>query len=348
MATATEPIAAFCPPTDEPFLTLAENQFAVEAIERLAEIDLDCGGRLTLIYGPAGVGKSHLVRQFLWHESQKFEPPRIACLTASQLVAEIDEAKSAALLAPLRERYLDLDLFICEDLASVERKFETQRVLVSILDETLAAGGRVLVTCSKAPGELDAVSPRLINRLHGGVCVSLGLPGVSSRVQLLSHFARLRHLTIPGDVLQLLAEGLAVSTRELKAAVVRLEMLARAEGATIINRAFAERFLEELVSPEAPNLVEITKAVAKEFGVTVAALRTGGRTAATSLPRQVAMSLSRELTAQPLERIAAFFGRSNHGTVIHARKKLAVRLEDDASLRRHVSQIRRRLGLIAR
>jgi chromosomal replication initiator protein len=103
-----------------------------------------------------------------------------------------------------------------------------------------------------------------------------------------------------------------------------------------------------MVSPEAPNLTQITKAVAKEFGVTVAALRTGGRTAATSLPRQIAMSLSRELTAQPLERIAAFFGRSNHGTVIHARKKLAVRLEDDAALRRHVLQIRRRLGLATR
>lgn len=347
MATATEPIAALCPPTDEPFLTLAENQFAVEAIERLAEADPVASGRLTLIYGPSGVGKSHLVRQFLWHENQKFEPPRLACLTASQLVAEIDEAKSAALMAPLRDRYLDLDLFVCEDIASVERKFETQRVLTAIIDEILATGGRVLLTCSKAPGELDAISPRLVNRLHGGVCVGLALPAVSSRVQLLSHFARMRHLTIPADVLQLLAERLAVSTRELKSSVVRLEMLARAEGASIVNRNLAERFLDEMISPEAPNLTEITKAVAKEFGVTVAALRTGGRTAATSLPRQVAMSLARELTAQPLERIAAFFGRSNHGTVIHARKKLAVRLEEDAALRRHMSQIRRRLGLVA-
>jgi len=348
MATATEPIAAFCPPTDEPFLTLAENQFAVEAVERLAEADCDASGRLTLIYGHSGVGKSHLVRQFLWHENQKFEPPRFACLTASQLVAEIDEARSVALMAPLRERYLDLELLVCEDIASVERKFETQRVLTGVIDEILAAGGRVLLTCSKAPGELDAVSPRLVNRLHGGVCVGLAFPGVPSRVQLLSHFARLRHLTIPSDVLQLLAERLAVSTRELKAAIVRIEMLARAEGASLINRTLAERFLDEMVSPEAPNLTEITKAVAKEFGVTVAALRTGGRTAATSLPRQIAMSLSRELTAQPLERIAAFFGRSNHGTVIHARKKLALRLEEDAALRRHVSQIRKRLGLVTR
>jgi chromosomal replication initiator protein len=348
MATVAEPIATACSPTDEPFLTLAENQFAVEAVERLGEASDDASWRLVVLYGSAGIGKSHLVRQFVWHESQKLEPPRFACLTASQLVAEIDEAKSAGVMTPLRERYAALDLFVCEDIAAVERKPETQRLLIAIIDETLSAGGRVLLTCSKSPGELDVVSPRLVNRLHGGVCASVGLPGVASRVQLMSHFARMRHLTIPGDVLQLLAERLPVSTRELRAAVVRLDMLANGEGATIINRSFAERFLDEVVSPEAPGLADITKAVAKEFGVTVAALRTGGRTAATSLPRQVAMSLSRELTAQPLERIAAFFGRQNHGTVIHARKKLALRLEDDAALRRHVSQIRRRLGLVAR
>lgn len=345
MATVTEPIAALCPPTDEPFLTLVENQFAAEAVERLGNVDPENAVRLVVLYGPAGVGKSHLVRQCLWRERQRLDPPRFASLTASQFVAEIDEARSAALMTPLREKYLDLELFVCEDVAAVERKPETQRLLISVIDETLSAGGRVLLTCSKAPGELDAVTPRLINRMHGGVCVSIGLPGVVSRVHLLSHFARMRHLSIPADVVQLLAERLEVSIRELKAAIARLDMLANADGSTLVNRALAERFLDEQVSPAAPGLADITKAVAKQFGVSVAALRTGGRTAATSLPRQVAMSLSRELTAQSLERIAAFFGRQNHGTVIHARKKLAVRLEDDAALRRHVSQIRKRLGV---
>ncbi|MDQ3329864.1 MAG: DnaA/Hda family protein, partial [Planctomycetota bacterium] len=196
MATVTEPIEALCPPTDEPFITLVENQFAVEAVERLGDIDTNTAGGLVVLYGTAGAGKSHLVRQFLWRENRKPEPPRLACLTASELVAEIDDARSVGLMTPLRERYSGLDLFVCEDVAAVERKPETQRLLIAIIDDTLSAGGRVLLTCSKAPGEMDAVLPRLVNRMHGGVNACVGLPGVVSRVQLLSHLARMRHLTI--------------------------------------------------------------------------------------------------------------------------------------------------------
>jgi len=345
MIKATNPPARTAPPTDEPFVTLPENHFAVAAVEALGEATSDSPGRLAFIYGPAGNGKSHLVRHFLWRESHRPDPPQFAHLTASELVAELDEAHQGGFVHELRRRYTSLTLLVVEDLAGIERKPETNRLLLAAIDETLAVGGRVLLTCSKAPGEMDAVSVRLVDRFHGGVCAGIAPSGLTSRVQLLSNFARVRGLTVPGDVLQFLAERLAVSPRELKAAIAQLDALAHSERQSVVNRALAERFLDETASPPAPGLPEIAKAVAKQFDVTLTDLRTSGRTAATALPRQVAMSLAREITGQPLERIAGYFGRNNHGTVIHARKKLAAKLEDDAALRRQVAQIRRRLGV---
>lgn len=344
MATVTEPGTAILALNDEPFVTFVENQLAVAAVEQFAN---DESLRSVYLYGPAGNGKSHLVRQVLRQEARKPVPPRLASLTAAAFVAELDEAIAVGRIPEFRQRYLELDLFLCEDLAVIERKPESQRLLTAILDEILVSGGRVLLTCSKTPGELEGVSPRLANRLHGGACIGIAPPGPSSRLQLLSTFARARQLTIPAESLQRLADALAVSPREMKAAVARLDALAHSEGAPIVNRALLERFLDESIASPPPDLSEIARAVARQFGVTVATLRTGGRTAATALPRQIAMSLARELTGQSLERIAMYFGRRNHGTVIHARKKLIARMEDDAGLRQQVAQIRRRLGVAA-
>ncbi len=342
MVALTEP--AVPPPTDEPFLTLPENRLAAAAVERLGESCPDDPLRLVYVYGPSGVGKSHLVREFLWKERRRPTPLRIASLTAAGFVAELDRARGDGTASVLRETCLALDLFVLEDFAAAERKPETQRLLAATIDETLAAGGRVLVTASRAPGEAEQVSPRLTSRLQAGACVGIGSPGPDSRARLLAAFARLRHLAMPTEVLQLLAEGLPASPRELKAAVARLDELAHADRVPLVNRTLAERVLTDAVAAPAPSLRQIAGAVAKEFGLRVTDLRAPGRTNAVALPRQVAMALARDLTGLPLERVAGFFGRQNHGTVIHARKRLAARLEDDPTLRRHVSRIRRRIG----
>ena len=353
MATIAAPAKSLTSPTDEPFVTLVENQFAAAAVERLIERGENTEAEtvefnLVYLHGPAGVGKSHLSGQLVWNGLQRSDAPNILHVTAAELIARVDEAQATARLSELRKSFLQLDMFVCEDLAAIERRSETQRLIIAAIDETLARGGRVLITGSKSPGELERVTPRLISRLHGGVCAAIGMPEATSRRQLLLHFARLRHVSLPADTALYLAESLPVSPRELRAAVARLDALSGQAGAAIITRTIAETYLEQSVSPPTPGMPEITKAVAKQFGVSVAALRTGGRTAATALPRQVAMSLSRELTGHPLGRIAGFFGRQNHGTVIHARKKLASRLEDDPALRGHLLQIRRRLGVEAR
>lgn len=339
---------------DEPFVVLPENELAVAGIDQLLEdaTQGDSGEenqpntvRLVYLHGPAGVGKSQLVARLLAGETDSIRSDSIRHSRASELIARVDQAHSRARLSELREEYCQLDLFICEDFTAIERKPETQRLIIMAIDETLARGGRVLITSSKSPGELENVASRLVNRLHAGACLAVAMPAQESRRRLLLHFAQLRRVEITEEAAQYLAASLLVSPRELRAAVGRLSEMAVRSGSSRIDQTSAEDFVQQCTAPPPPTPAEITRAVAKQFGVSVKALRTGGRTATTALPRQVAMSLCRELTRQSLERIATYYGRQNHGTVIHARKRIAARLQDDPALRRNVREIRRRLGI---
>lgn len=351
MAIAAKTASPLTLPADEPFLRLAENELALAGLDRLLEgivrVDGDRSETIRFVYlhGPAGVGKSHLVSGVVAAGASCLESQSVRHVTAAELIARVDQAQSQARLSALREEFMQLELFICEDLTAIERKPESQRLIVTAIDETLARGGSVLITGSKSPGELERVATRLVNRLHAGASLAMGMPAREGRRRLLLHFAKLRGLGLDEETAGFLAESLAVSPRELRAAIARLGAMAVKNRAAQIDQETAEEYVQQCTAPPPPTPADITRAVAKQFGVSVKALRTGGRTATTSLPRQVAMSLCRELTRQSLERIAAYYGRQNHGTVIHARKRLAARLEDDPVLRRNLREIRRRLGL---
>ena len=61
------------------------------------------------------------------------------------------------------------------------------------------------------------------------------------------------------------------------------------------------------------------------------------------LPRQVAMTLARDLTGLPLANIGKHFGGRDHTTVLHAIKKIDALLGEDETLAGRVRELRAEL-----
>ena len=68
------------------------------------------------------------------------------------------------------------------------------------------------------------------------------------------------------------------------------------------------------------------------------------RPASIAFPRQVAMYLSREMTKGSLMEIGEAFGGRDHGTVIHACKKVTDRIATEPALKEVVSRLKSQLG----
>ena len=327
----------------ETFLPLPENRLALAAVEELAEASPGRPGRLVFLSGPSGVGKSLLVRELIRKEHNKSKKEKRASVTASQFAAELAEASQNHALGAFQEKYRSLDLWILEDVTAIAGRGESQQQLAMALDEILAAGGRVLVSSTQPAGSLERFSRRLVNRFHGGVTASIGLPEFDSRVQLLNHFAAARQILLPHAIAEQLANALPVSPRELLAAVIQLETLARRQN-TAITPSLAEYYLNQETPPQPATLSDVAKAVARQFGVPLSGLRGKKRAHGVVLPRQCAMFLARELTDHSLLAIAQFFGRRHHSTVLHACKRMESAQDTEPALRQHLAQIRSALS----
>lgn len=330
--------------SSEPFLLLPENRFAYASIERLKNRAGGGDRPLVYIYGPSGIGKSHLVRQFVRETGRKRPQSRMVHVTASELAAQLAVASNDRVIDTFQEMYRQLDVLICEDLHALENRYETQRQLTSFVDQIIHSGGRVLLTCKKPPGDLSNTLPRLINRCHGGLCVAVKPLCFSSRVSLLRHFAVTRQLPLPPDVIEVLAKSLPVSPRELLATVVQLETTAKLDGEAFIDVRFARRYLRGETKPRASTIPQIARAVARYFNVSMRDLCSAARGKGLVLPRQCAMYLCRELTQEPLAAIARFFGRSNHSTVVYTCQRIRTLLPEEPTLGRHLTQIQRSLA----
>ena len=89
----------------------------------------------------------------------------------------------------------------------------------------------------------------------------------------------------------------------------------------------------------------IQKEVALHFDVRIADMTARGRRSDVAFARQVAMYLSRTMTDHSLVEIGRAFGR-DHGTVIHAVKKVETSMEKSQDIRQKVSILSSRLSSV--
>jgi chromosomal replication initiator protein len=263
-------------------------------------------------------------------------------IAASEFAAEWDDAVRHKRMQEFHEAHANIDCLACEDLHAIRNKPGAQQAIVSLMDVLLPQGSRVLLSCRRPPGEVPGFSRRLIDRCHGGVCVSLDSPDRASRIKLLQLFAGEQQALLPAEVVDLLADSGCQLPRELQGLVTRLVQSAgRRQSA--IDLPLAAALLRDEPQQQAGRMAAIATEVARQFGVALRVLRSQSRHANHVVPRQAAMFLSRELTGAPYSEIGHYFDGRNHSTVVHACQRFQTLLESDQRVRSLVENVRDRL-----
>lgn len=325
------------------FVVLPENRFAFTAALRCSErVPLRTSAMLT-VDGPPGVGKSHICEYALELARQQDRDCRTIHVTAAEFAQEWDEAAKNRLLCQFHGSYDACDLLVCEDLQGIRSRRRVQESLVQVTDQVLRCGGRVIMTTTRPVRTIPGFSRRLLNRCHGGVTAHVALPRSDSRATLLQHFAALKNVPVSAEAVQFLARELPCSPRELSGFATRLAQQSRRES-QMVDLAFARRMIDEEPISSARTLSEISREVARQFGVTLRVLRSESRSARARIPRQAAMYLARELTSSPYHEIGAYFSNRTHSTVVHACQRFEERLKSDLSLPAVVESIRKSLS----
>jgi len=335
--------------TFDHFVIGKSNELAAAAAHAVAQAPGQVYNPL-FIYGETGLGKTHLMQAIAHDLLDRQSNLRITFVGTEQftndLIASIQNHSTSA----FRRQYRETDLLLVDDVHFLKGKEATQQEFFHTFNALYEAGRQIVLTSDRPPSEIPGLEGRLISRFQWGMVADIELPDFEHRVAILRQKAQLDHLehTIPEDVIRFIAENVKSSVRELEGSIIKLLAFASLKHRDISIELAREALRDKLritncISPEGETSLTITsiqQLVAKEWGVTPEGLRSKTRTKVLTIPRQIAMFLTRDLLGTQLIEIGNAFGGRDHSTVIHSIDKTTETLRSDPLFKTRVYKIR--------
>lgn len=330
--------------TFETFVAGSSNRFAHAAAVAVAEQPGKSYNPL-MIYGPSGLGKTHLLHAIGHYISSYHGGLRVKYVSTEELTNDFINAISENRASEFRRAYRDVDILLVDDIQFLEAKIQTQEEFFHTFNTLHNAQKQIVMTSDRPPKLLEALEPRLRSRFEWGLMTDIQPPDLETRIAILRKKSTSQRLTASTEVLELVASRIPTNIRELEGALTRVAALASLNHQEI-TLELTEQVLADLMPGGRAQAVDadcIIAATCEYFSISAEDLTGSSRVAALVRARQIAMYLCRELTDLSLPKIGGRFGGRDHSTVMHSVRKIDGRMGEDRQLFDQVTELTNRI-----
>ncbi|MCD4690650.1 chromosomal replication initiator protein DnaA [bacterium] len=325
------------------FVVGSGNRFAQAASMAVAEAPGSTYNPL-FIYGGVGLGKTHLM-QAIGHYAREHRPGMSVYYVSSEtFMNELITSIQRNTTLEFRDKYRSKDLLLIDDVQFLAGKESTQEEFFHTFNALYLAHKQIVLTSDRPPKQIATLEERLVSRFESGLLTDIQAPDLETRIAILNRKAELDGISIPNDVIHLIANCVTTNIRELEGSLVRLLAFSSLTGSEMTIDLAQEVLSEFLGKPRGPDSVaRIQQVVAETYGVPVEKMKARGRASQIAHARQVAMYLARELTHMSLAQIGEHFGGRDHTTVLHAHRKITGEVDHAGQTQRDVENLKRML-----
>ncbi len=334
--------------TFDNFVVGPSNELAYAVARRIASSS-ECLYNPVLIYGPHGMGKTHLLYAIKQAAIEHNPGRRVKLISAEDFVANFVQSvrsQGRTAIEAFKTGLRDVDMLIIDDAHFIADKPGSQEELLHTLIALVDDGKQILLATDRHPHAIDRASERLKSYLCGGLLCDITSCDYELRLRILDRLIERRRkngypsLAMPQNARDHLAARINATPRDLEGAfsqvVARLEFLGKPLTLESVQDALAH---SRYSSNARPTVDKIQRACAKEFNISMDEILSKRRARAIARPRQVAMYLSKQLTTRSLPDIGRRFGGRDHTTVIHAVKRIEALRKTDPALNTSVETV---------
>ena len=324
----------------ENFIKGNSNEFSRTVAETVAQTPARTFNPL-FIYGPSGVGKTHLINAIGTRIKELYPEKRVLYVSAHLFQVQYTDSVRTNHFNDFISFYQTIDVLIIDDIQEFAGVTKTQNTFFHIFNHLHQNGKQLILTSDRAPVMLQGMEDRLLTRFKWGLVAELEKPDVELRKNILRNKIRRDGLTIPESVISFIAENVNQSVRELEGIVNSLlaqSILLKRD----VNLDLAQRIVQKAVrcaEVKAVTVNDIIEKVCSHYKLEATVIHTKTRKREVVQVRQVAMYLAKKHTDTSSSKIGKLIGNKDHATVLHACKIVKDQVEVDKAFKAEIEEI---------
>ncbi len=292
------------------------------------------------IYGPSGLGKTHLLYA-ITNEVQKKKPDvNIIYIKGEDFTNQFIEALSASMISEFRNKYRSCDMLLIDDIQFIEGKVSTQEEFFHTFNNLYEDHKQIILTSDRPPRDMKTLEDRLKTRFEWGLIADIQPPDLELRIAIIKKKAEQVGITLTEEVLTFLAENLRSNIRQIEGAIKKLGAKVFLSG-QVITMEIARSCIIELLGGEEPVTVTVDKiytAIYRKYGITKEELESSRRTREIAMARHICIYLIHSITDMSLKSIGKLLNR-DHSTIISSCDIVEKKMITDPIMRLDIEQM---------
>jgi len=309
---------------DFTFETMAvspSNQLAFTAATTVAK-NIGHSYNPLFIYGPVGVGKTHLMQAIANHVYAADPARKIIYITSEEFTNEVVEAIRGNQTSGLKRKFRSAYLLIIDDVQFIAGKDKVQEELFHTFNTLIDQGGQIVLSSDRPPSEIQKLDKRIASRFSGGLTVDIEPPDFELKTAILLIKANKYMVSLPIEVAKIIAESVE-DTRSLEGALLRILTTSSATNREI-TKELAIKILHKKEEGSMPHLHadDIIKLVCEYYGIKTTQIKGPKRDASLVKARQIAMYLLKKELGLPYVEIGNVLGGRDHTTIMYGVEKM--------------------------
>jgi chromosomal replication initiator protein len=299
-----------------------------------------------VIYGNAGLGKTHLAHAIGNQVKKNFQNKTVLYVSAEKFINQFIEHSRNNEVNDFINFYQLIDVLIIDDIQFFAPAIKSQDAFFAIFNHLHQNGKQLILTSDKPPKDLEGVQERLLSRFRWGLSADIQAPDFETRMAILEYKMRKEGLELPLEVVKYLAYNVQNNIREMEGALVSLfahSTLVKKE----IDLELTKKVLRNIIKTSSKEVTidAIQKMVCEYYTITYDKLQAKTRKREIVQARQISMFLAKKFTKNSLKTIGEHFGGRDHTTVIHSCQTVNDLMDTDGVFRDQVKELQQKVQL---